>query len=155
MPATVPTRLATAVLALGLSAGLLAACGDDSDDAAATTTAADSAAETTAAVSEPSSGSEPTETEIDPALEEYCAVAAELNGAAAPTAEQIAEWEALVPEEIAEPAETFVAAFEAADGDLSVVFDDPEVIAASDEIAAFDQAECGITPPGPPPGAGG
>jgi hypothetical protein len=139
MPTPATRRLAPALLLAALATGTLAACGDDADETTATTAATDPPT-TEAAAGDADD------------LDAFCAAATELVGIT-PTAEQLADYAALAPEEIAEPVETFVAAFEANDGDLGAVFSDPEASAAADELSAFEADECGITPPGPPPGA--
>ncbi|NLD75389.1 MAG: hypothetical protein GX643_01855 [Acidimicrobiales bacterium] len=140
MPSTAVRRITQAALVAALSVGPLVACSDGTDDGAGsdpTTTAAEAT----------------TTTPADD-LVAFCATATELVGVT-PTSEQLAEYAALAPAEIAGPVETFVAAFEAADGDLGAAFADPEASAAADEIATFESEECGITQPGPPPGAPG
>lgn len=136
------TRTITAIVAVAALAIGITACSDDADDA----TASDEATTTEVASNAADDGAED--------LTEFCALATELSGAAAPTQEQIDEYAALAPDQISEPVDTFVAAFTAAEGNLGEAFSDPEVVAASDEIAVFEAEECGITPPGPPDGAG-
>lgn len=140
---TIRSRTITALIAAATIATGAGACSSDNDDA----TAAESTTTTTASASTASA-------EDTSDLTEFCAIATELNGATAPTQEQIDEYAALAPDEISEPVDTFVAAFTAADGNLGAVFSDPDAAAASEQIAAFESAQCGITPPGPPPGAG-
>lgn len=140
MPSTAVRRITQAAMVAALSIGAIAACSDDSDDAAETDSTTTIAEATTTAPADD--------------LVAFCAVATELVGVT-PTSEQLAEYAALAPAEIAGPVETFVAAFEAADGDLGAAFADPEASAAADEIAVFESEECGITQPGPPPGAPG
>lgn len=138
------SRTITALIAAATIATGAGACSSDDDSDA---TAAESTTTTTAAAST-------TSADDTSDLTEFCAIATELNGATAPTQEQIDEYAALAPDEISEPVDTFVAAFTEADGNLGAVFADPEAAAASEEIAAFESEQCGITPPGPPPGAG-
>ncbi len=139
MPTPAAHRLVPALLLAALAVGTLAACGDDADETTATTAATDPPT-TEAAVGDAD------------ALDAFCAAATELVGIT-PTAEQLADYAALAPDEIAGPVQVFVDAFEANDGDLGAVFSDPEASSAADEIAAFEADECGITPPAPPPGA--
>ena len=131
-------HISQAALIATLCVGSLVACSNDIEnaaDTAPTTTAADATA---------------------PAddLEAFCAVATELVGVT-PTSEQLAAYAEAAPVGIAEAVDAFVAAFEAAEGDLDAVFADPDASAAADEIAVFESDECGITQPGPPPGAPG
>jgi ABC-type glycerol-3-phosphate transport system substrate-binding protein len=137
---TIRSRTIIALVAAGAVIAGAGACSSDDDEASAESTTTTSAASTT-----------PEEPTSD--LTEFCDLASELNGAT-PTQEQIDEYSALAPDEISEPVETFAAAFTAADGDLGAVFADPDAAAASEEIAAFESEQCGITPPGPPAGAG-
>ena len=141
MPTTAVRRIASAALIAAASIGPIAACSDDSDDAADT----DSTTTTAEATATASATDD---------LDAFCAAATELVGVT-PTSEQLAEYAQLAPQDIAAPVETFIAAFESADGDLGAVFADPEASAAADEIAAFESEACGITQPGPPPGAPG
>ncbi|HMU79269.1 MAG TPA: hypothetical protein PKX25_15910 [Microthrixaceae bacterium] len=141
MPTTAVRRIAFAALIAAASIGPIAACSDDSDDAADT----DSTTTTAEATATASATDD---------LDAFCAAATELVGVT-PTSEQLAEYAQLAPQDIAAPVETFIAAFESADGDLGAVFADPEASAAADEIAAFESEACGITQPGPPPGAPG
>ena len=141
MPTTAVRRITHVALIATLSIGAIAACSDDSDDATDTDSTTTIAEATTTAPA-------------DDDLDAFCARATELVGLT-PTSEQLAEYADLAPQDIAAPVETFVAAFEAADGDLGAVFADPEASAAADEIAAFESEQCGITQPGPPPGAPG
>jgi hypothetical protein len=110
----------TNAAALGVTAGLLllAACGDD----------------------EPSADA--------PSIDEFCSVAARLNSQESlPTAEQLTEYQALAPDEIAEPTAIVVAAFESAADNPQAVFTDDAAIAAIEELTAFEAQACGLEPP--------
>ncbi|MCC6438322.1 MAG: hypothetical protein IT196_25090 [Acidimicrobiales bacterium] len=138
-----------AVLLTALAIATSAGCGDDGSASSASTastasTVGDAVADRAAATSAGAAD----------ALDAFCAVAAALNGAQAPTSAQIAEYASLAPAEIASPAAAFVDAFEAADGNLGAVFADPDAVAAAERLTQFEAQRCGITPPGPPAGAG-
>ena len=146
MPTTAVRRITYVALIATLSIGAIAACNALSDVYAM---ASAMSASVTPCIAEAT-----TTAPADDDLDAFCARATELVGLT-PTSEQLAEYADLAPQDIAAPVETFVAAFEAADGDLGAVFADPEASAAADEIAAFESEQCGITQPGPPPGAPG
>ena len=110
MPTTAVRRIAFAALIAAASIGPIAACSDDSDDAADT----DSTTTTAEATATASATDD---------LDAFCAAATELVGVT-PTSEQLAEYAQLAPQDIAAPVETFIAAFESADGDLGAVFAD-------------------------------
>ena len=136
----------------------LTACGgdDDDDDTAATsavTAEANLPTQTEPAAPEPAAtepaGTEPADIEpvgtIDIEFAEYCALSLELEQQQSlPTADQLTTILAVVPEEIAAEAETFVDAFVAAGDDV-----DPSIFAEFGEelavIEAFDAQHCGIT----------
>jgi uncharacterized cupredoxin-like copper-binding protein len=141
-------------LAIGLVIPLvvLAACGgDDSDETAdaavetpASTTAAPSPPPATSPATSPGTAA-PSAGSIDPALEEFCALAAELNDQdGPPTVEQLRAYADLAPDEIAADVTTFVEVFEAADGDFTVVFTDPAAGAAAESLTAFEAEQCGF-----------
>jgi hypothetical protein len=116
---TPPTNRFIDAIALAAAAGLLlAACGDDEPGAEA------------------------------PSLDEFCSVAAELNSQdSLPTAEQLADYQSLAPDDIAEPTAIVVAAFEAAADDPQAVFTDEAAVAAIGELTAFEAQACGLEPP--------
>lgn len=89
------------------------------------------------------------ESSADPAsLEEFCSVAEQLNDQdSLPTPEQLAEYQSLAPEEIAQPTATVVAAFESAADDPQAVFADESALAAIQELTAFEARACGLEPP--------
>jgi hypothetical protein len=115
-----PRRKTTSAATLVATVGLLlTACGDDEP------TTADAAS-----------------------LDEFCSVAAQLNSQdSLPTPEQLAEYQSLAPEEIAEPTATVVEAFESAADDPQAVFTDDAALAAIEELTAFEAEACGLEPP--------
>ena len=115
-----PTRKMTNAATFVVTAGLLllTACGDDEPTADA------------------------------PSLDEFCSVAAQLNSQdSLPTPEQLAEYQSLAPEEIAEPTAAVVEAFESAADNPQAVFTDAAALAAIEELTAFEAEECGLEPP--------
>jgi hypothetical protein len=150
---------------------------DDADDAATTVASSDATADETAATTSPpttvapatlpatvpttgpttepadSATTEPVtaeEVSIDPALAEFCALAEELNTQEElPTAEQLSAYAELAPPELADDVATFIAAFEAADGDFGAVFSDPAAGSAIEAITAFEAESCGLEGGGP------
>jgi hypothetical protein len=81
-------------------------------------------------------------------LDEFCSVAEQLNNQdSLPTREQLAEYQSLAPDEIAEPTATLVAAFESAADNPQTVFANDGAIAAIQELTAFEAEECGLEPP--------
>ncbi|MGE3449515.1 MAG: hypothetical protein AB7H92_18260 [Microbacteriaceae bacterium] len=108
--------------AAGFIASLaLVACGDDEDGSATT-------ADLTA----------------------FCAKAAETNQPGTlPTPALLAEYQALAPDEIADPVVVLVDAFAAAGDDPGAAFSDPAVVAAIEQITAFESETCGLEPPQP------
>lgn len=131
---------ALAVVGLGLSG-----CGSDDDSTtdASTTTAAAVTTTTAAAV--------PAEPVVAPELEEYCAVAKELNEQEElPSVEQVQRYQDLAPEELADPVAIVAEAFATADGDPGKIFGDPATSAALEELTAFEAEACGFEPPQDP-----
>ena len=99
----------------------LTACGDDDDVSASTTD-----------------------------LTAFCAKAAETNQPGTlPTPELLAEYQALAPDEISEPVAVLVDAFAAAGDDPTAAFSQPNVVAAIEQITAFETDRCGFEPPQP------
>lgn len=136
----VRTRRTIAVALVASTALLLAGCSDDDPQVASSTTA-------DAAVDDPA----PTTDEPAGDLTAFCEVAEALNDQESlPTTDQLAEYQALAPDEIAEPVEVLVAAFEAAGDSPQAVFSNPEAIAAIEELTAFEADACGLEPPGDP-----
>lgn len=153
----IPATLAAATMLIALTA-----CGADDDDAAETTATAGTAQPTATepAATEPTepattepvatepaateaSGTAPTAT-VDPEFAEYCALSLELDQQASmPTAEQLTAILAVVPDEIATEAKTFVDAYIAAGDAVSfTIFEEyPEELAVLD---AFDAEHCGM-----------
>ena len=83
-----------------------------------------------------------------PSLDEFCSVAEQLNNQdGLPTAEQLAEYQSLAPDEIAEPTATVVAAFESAADNPQAVFADEGALAAIQELTVFEAEACGLEPP--------
>ncbi len=108
---------------------VLGACGDDGEQAAV------------AATTEP-----PVATTDD--LADYCATAEQLNSQdGPPTAEQLATYAELAPDEVADPTAVVLAAFDAAGGDFGAVFADPEALAAIETLSAFEREACGLGEP--------
>jgi hypothetical protein len=131
-------------LAASVALLLLTGCGDDGADTASSTTGATT---TTTPASTTETAAEP----VEAGLEEFCAVARELTEQdSLPTAAQLAEYQSLAPEEIAEPTAVVVAAFEAAGDTPQSVFADEEATAAIQELGAFEADACGIEPPQDP-----
>lgn len=121
-PANAPRRSPGWPIAAAIVVASLAfvACGDDDDGSASTTD-----------------------------LTAFCAKAAETNQpGTVPTPELLAEYQALAPGEIADPVAVLVEAFAAGD-DLAVVFSDPDVVAAVEQITVFESEQCGLEPPQP------
>ena len=115
-----PTRKMTNAATLVVTAGLLllTACADDEPTAEA------------------------------PSLDEFCSVAAQLNSQdSLPTRDQLAEYQSLAPEEIAEPTDVVVEAFESAGDNPQAVFTDDAALAAIEELTAFEAEACGLEPP--------
>lgn len=83
----------------------------------------------------------------DADLTEFCAKAAETNAGPLPSAALLAEYQALAPDEIAEPVAVIVDAFEAAGPDPTAVFSDPAVVDAIGQVTAFEAEACGFEPP--------
>ncbi len=136
-------RTAVAVLAaLGV---LLAGCGDD-DKASTTVPATTVPATTVPATTVPATTVPDT---IAPELQEFCSVAEEVN-ASEPTVELVQRYVAVAPDAISAPAAVVLAAFETADGDLQAVFGDPAVLAAVEELTAFEAEACGLGAPADP-----
>jgi uncharacterized cupredoxin-like copper-binding protein len=120
---------------------LLAACGDDDTETAAVTVA-------TAAPSPVSTGAVGEQPATTAALDEFCEVAAKLNSQdSLPTPEQLAAYQSLAPDEIAEPAAILVAAFESAGDTPQAVFADEGAVAAIEALTAFEFRACGLEPP--------
>ena len=83
-----------------------------------------------------------------PSLDEFCSVAAQLNSQdSLPTRDQLAEYQSLAPEEIAEPTAVVVEAFESAGDNPQAVFTDAAALAAIEELTAFEAEACGLEPP--------
>lgn len=132
-----PVARTSAVL-IASAALLLAACGDDDTDTATTTTA-------------PTTTTVPATDDAEPELDRFCEVATELaEQDSLPSAEQLAEYEALAPEEIAEPVATLLAAFDAAGDEPQQVFADEGAVDAIEELTAFEAEACGLEPPQDP-----
>lgn len=143
-----PGALRLGVAALALVGLGLSGCGSDDDSATGssadspTTTEADATTTTTAESADPVA---------DPALEEYCAVAKELNESEElPTVEQVERYQGLAPEELADPVAIVVDAFATADGDPGKIFGDPATSAALEELTAYEAEACGFEPPQDP-----
>ncbi len=160
--------LALAALTVGATA-----CGDDDDDspsavaatqadaaapsteAAPTTEAAapttEAAAPTTEAAAPTTEAAAPTTgpaVSVPAELAEYCAAAeAFTQQQSMPTVEQIEEYAALAPPEIADQIGVVVDAMKENDGDFTVIFSDPAAQAAVEEITVFEAEACGIEPP--------
>jgi hypothetical protein len=82
-------------------------------------------------------------------LAAFCAKAAETNQPGTlPTPELLAEYQALAPDEIADPVAVLVEAFAAGD-DPAAAFSDPDVVAAIEQITEFESEQCGLEPPQP------
>lgn len=131
-----------------------AACGDDASDAGSTSSADDP---TVAASPEPATTESPADgtgdappnpaepDQTDPAPTEYCAIATELfNQDGFPTSAQLADYAAAAPDEIAATVAVLLPVFEDAADDPSKLFNDPDVVAAIDEITAFEATACGL-----------
>ncbi len=134
---TLTRRLSVAVLALVLVSGLAACGGDDDDDDAATDETAADADDAT----------DETTAEAEEAVSPYCALAVEaFEQDSPPTAEQLAEFQELAPDDIAEQVAIVVPPLLAA-GDDSVAFlnafAEDDVEEAVEDINAFENAECG------------
>lgn len=85
--------------------------------------------------------------EIAPEDEEYCAIAAEINGQEDfPTEDQLNTIRDAAPDEIAAEINTVVEAFLAAGDDPFAAFEDPAVDEAFGPIEAFDAEHCGLAP---------
>jgi hypothetical protein len=83
-------------------------------------------------------------------LTAFCAKAAETNEPGTlPTPELLAEYQALAPDEISEPVAVLVDAFAAAGDDPTAAFSQPNVVAAIEQITAFETDRCGFEPPQP------
>lgn len=136
--------------AFAVAAGLLAACGDD-DDSASTTVAASTTdtAPTESVADSITTESTTGDTLAASGLDEFCAIAVEVN-ASEPTVEVVRRYVTAAPDEIAAPAAVVLAAFEEADGDLQQVFGNPDVLAAVEELTAFEAEACGIGAPADP-----
>ncbi len=139
----VAVLVATAAIALS-------GCGDDDADT-------DTAKTTTAPAESPSvadavDGSTTSAGQgVDTDLTAYCEIAVELTEQdSLPTAEQLAEYQSLAPEAVAEPVATLVAAFEEAGDQPQQVFADEEAVAAIEELTAFEAEACGLEPPQDP-----
>lgn len=129
-------RLFVLVPLIGLSA-----CGDDSD--ASATTSATPGPEIQEA--------EPAAFTPDPAVADFCEIARELiEQDGFPTAEQLATYQELAPDEIAEPAAVAAAAIEAADGDFANVFADDAAATAIGALETFEAEACGLGEPSDP-----
>ncbi len=116
-----PFRPIAAAAVVTVASFALTACGDD-DDASASTTD----------------------------LTAFCAKAAETNEPGTlPTPELLAEYQALAPDEISDPVAVLVDAFAAAGDDPTAAFSQPDVVAAIEQITAFETAQCGFEPPQP------
>ena len=149
-------RIPAVLTAAAVLIAITACGGDDDDDTAATsavTAEANVPTQTEPAAPEPAAtepaGTEPAGIEpvgtIDIEFAEYCALSLELEQQQSlPTADQLTTILAVVPEEIAAEAETFVDAYVAAGDDV-----DPSIFAEFGEelavIEAFDAQHCGIT----------
>lgn len=129
----------------------MAAWGDDAPGAGSTSPAA---APTVAASAEPTttdssgegvaSGSAAPDS-ADPSLTEYCAIATELfNQDGLPTSAQLADYAAAAPDDLAGTVEFLLPVFENAAEDPSKLFSDPDVVAAIDELTAFEAEACGL-----------
>ncbi len=147
--------VALAALAVGATA-----CGDDDDDSpsAVAATQTDAVTPTTEAAAPATEAAAPPTTEaatpttgsagsVPAELAEFCAAAEELNSQnELPTVEQIEEYAALAPPEIAEPIDVVVGLVTDNDGDFTMVFADPNGQAALEEISAFETEACGVEP---------
>lgn len=133
------TRRAGALVVLAATATLVVACGDDDDETTATTeSTTEETSETTAAA--------------DDDLEEFCALAEEINSQEEfPTVEQVEEYAAVAPDELDEPLSVLLEQLRAADGDFMAVFADEAGGAAVEEITVVEAELCGFDPP---PGQG-
>lgn len=113
-------RPVIAVVAVA-SLALLPGCGDDDETAASSTD-----------------------------LTAICAKAAETNQPGSlPTPELLAEYQALAPDEISGPVAVLIDAFAAAGDDPTDAFSEPNVVAAIEQITAFEADNCGFEPPQP------
>jgi hypothetical protein len=121
-PAVAPRRsLGRLAAALVIASLSLVACGDDDDGSTST-----------------------------PDLAAFCAKAAATNQPGTlPTPELLAEYQALAPDEISDPVAVLVDAFAAAGDDPATAFSEPDVVAAIEEITAFESEQCGLEPPQP------
>lgn len=145
-----PRRTTTRQVAVlvATAAIALSGCGDDDADTATSTTAP---AESPSAVDGDGGSTTSAGDGVGADLTAYCEIAVELTEQdSLPTAEQLAEYQSLAPEAVAEPVATLVAAFEAAGDQPQQVFADEEAVAAIEELTAFEAEACGLEPPQDP-----
>lgn len=82
---------------------------------------------------------------VAPEHQEYCDAVEELDSQdGPPTVEQVQELKELRPDSIGEETDMVVDAFVEADGDIGVIFSDPELSAAFEAMEAHDAEICGF-----------
>lgn len=108
----------------------LVACGDDDGD---------DAAGAVSTVTEPAAAPDVSDASA------FCAVATELDDSdGPPTIEQLQAYAEVAPAELTEPVATIIELFEQADGNVQLVFTDPDGIAAVEQLAAVEAEVCGL-----------